>query len=64
MISRLTIFALLLGLLVGVGLVAWNNGHRDGCDGLTGAAREQMQVEVGQSGRHVVAVPCSSWRLR
>ena len=63
MISRQTIFSLLLALLVGVGIFAWNEAKRDDCD-RAGPDRGAMQVPVGQSGRKVLLVRCNDWLPR
>ena len=63
MISRQTIFSLLLALLVGVGIFAWNGAKRDECD-VSGPDRGAVQVPVGQSGRKVLLVNCNEWLPR
>ncbi len=63
MISRHTIFAFLLMLLVTAALFAWNNSKRDECD-LAGPSRAMTQVPVGQSGKKVLLVNCSEWLPR
>ena len=63
MISRKTIFAFLLALLVGVGIFAWNEAKRDDCD-LAGPDRARMDVAVGQSGRKMLVVNCGEWLPR
>jgi len=63
MISRKTIFSLVLALLIFLGIRTWTIGHRDDCDrlGLNNAKPATVNVE---SGTRTVEMPCNLWLPR
>ena len=61
MISRKTIFALLLALLVGGGLFAWKLNQRDDCDRLASDKRTTQTSVLVDAGTRSVMMPCSVW---
>ena len=63
MISRKTIYSLLLASLAAAGVFAWNTEKRDECD-MAGANRTTMQVVIGQAGKVPVVANCSDWLPR
>ncbi|HEV2645283.1 MAG TPA: hypothetical protein VGU46_02855 [Acidobacteriaceae bacterium] len=64
MISRVTIFALLLALMLGIGIESWSSGHRDACTPyLAGDKAAQSRMYVA-SGSRMIAVPCNDWTMR
>jgi hypothetical protein len=63
MISRVTIFSLLLGLMLGVGIYAWAQGRRDDCMRYPPGGRAPA-TEMVVSGTREIEVPCSDWWMR
>ncbi len=64
MISRRTIYSLLLTLLAAGGVWAWSEGHRDECSAyLSGDTRAPADAVI-ESGTRRVSVPCSVWFAR
>lgn len=63
MISRVTIFSLLLGLMLGVGIYAWAQGRRDECTSYPPGGRAPVR-EMVASGTREIEVPCSDWWMR
>lgn len=63
MISRRTIYTLLLTLLLVLGLRLWAVNKRDDCDRLNGVPNAEVMV---QSGTRTITVPCNYryWALR
>ena len=64
MISRQTIFALLLALLVAGGLRLWVLEHRDDCDRLDPQTRRTPTMVVVQTGSRQALMPCNVWLPR
>ena len=64
MISKQTIFSLLLALLLAFGMHAWTIGHIDDCDRFRADKTGTPTSVMVQSGTRVVSVPCSIWVLR
>ena len=60
MISRQTIFSLLLALLLGLGILLWTQNRRDDCDRADRFGRKPTEVLVEQGSR-VVAMSCKLW---
>lgn len=58
MISRRTIYSLLLTLLLALGIRLWALGQRDDCDRLAPNPNAQVMV---QSGTRTITVPCTYW---
>jgi hypothetical protein len=63
MISRVTIFSLLLGLMLGVGIYAWAQDRRDDCTSYPPGGRAPA-TEMVVSGTREIEVPCGDWWLR
>ena len=64
MISRKTLFSLLLTLLLAGGIAAWSAGRRDECSAwLAGDTRAPREMVV-MTGDHRMVVGCDEWFLR
>lgn len=64
MISRATVWLLIVTLLIPSGIAVWSTGHRDSCSRfLAGDSSRPATVLVETAGR-MVAVPCSEWLPR
>ena len=63
MISRVTIFSLLLGLMLGVGIYAWSQSERDDCTNYPADGKAPASEYV-VSGTRTIVVPCSDWWMR
>ena len=63
MISRITIFSLLLGLLLGLGIYMYSLGGRDRCNTYP-AGGVAPRSEYVVTGERETEVPCSEWFLR
>lgn len=64
MISRVTLYSLLLCLLLGVGLRRWSLAHPDSCDLYLAGNKKLPSSEYVISGTRQIAVPCNQWLLR
>ena len=63
MISRLTIFSLLLGLMLGLGIYTYSQGQQDRCNTYpTGGVQPRSEFVI--TGERQIEVPCSEWFLR
>jgi len=63
-ISRRTIFSLLLALMIVAVLRAWLIDHRDNCDRYMAGDRTVPSSEYIESGTRTVEVPCDQWLMR
>jgi hypothetical protein len=64
LISRVTLFSLLLGLMLGVGIQLWDMDHPDACARyLAGDPSAQHSIWV-VSGTRTVEVSCNQWLPR
>ena len=63
MISRVTIFSLLLGLLLGLGIYMYSQDERDRCSTYP-AGGVAPRSEYVVTGTRETEVPCSEWFLR
>jgi hypothetical protein len=63
MVSRVTIFSLLLGLMLGLGIYTHAQGERDRCS-IYPAGGTPPMTEYVVSGTRQVEVPCSDWWMR
>ena len=61
MISRRTIFALLLTLLLAVSIRIWAVSVRDDCDRLGPGSRANPTSVLVESGTRTITVPCTYW---
>ena len=64
MISRVTIFSLLLGLMLASGIWLWNDGHPDECSRSMAATGNMPASEYVISGTRQIVVPCNDWIMR
>ena len=63
MISRLTLFSLLIGLMLGLGIYMYSQGEQDRCNTYpAGGVQPRSQYVI--TGERQVEVPCSEWFLR
>ncbi len=63
MISRVTIFSLLLALMLGVGIYSWTQNERDACTSYPPGGKAPASEYV-ISGTRQIVVPCSDWWMR
>ena len=64
MISRRTIFSLLLALMIVAVLRVWLIEHPDNCDRYMAGDRTVPPSEYIESGTRTVEVPCNQWLFR
>lgn len=63
MISRLTLFSLLFGLMLGLGIYMYSQDEQDRCSTYS-AGGVQPKTEYVITGERQIEVPCSEWFLR
>ena len=63
MISRITIFSFLLGLMLGLGIFLHAKGERDRCNSYP-AGGVPPKSETVVSGTREIQAPCSDWWIR
>ena len=61
MISRRTIYSLLLALLLALGIRLWAIGVRDDCDRAGPSNPASPKSVIVESGTRTIAVPCTYW---
>ena len=64
MISRVTLFSLLLGLMLATGIWMWTDSHPDNCVRLAAPDGTMPKSEWVMSGTRQMEVPCSDWTMR
>lgn len=64
MISRVTIFSLLLGLMLAMGLWLRNTQQTDNCSRYMAGDKSLPASEYVVTGSRTVVVPCSDWLAR
>ena len=64
MISRVTLFSLLLTLMLSSAIWLWNDGHPDDCSRTMSATGTMPASEYVISGTRQIAVPCNDWFMR
>ena len=64
MISRVTLFSLLLALMLASAIWLWNDGHPDDCARTMSATGTMPASEYVISGTRQIAVPCNDWIMR
>ena len=64
MISRVTIFSLMLGLMLALGIWSWTDEHPDQCARAAAPDGSMPPSEYVLSGSREVEVPCSDWFMR
>jgi hypothetical protein len=63
-ISRITLFSLLFGLLVALGIRMASDGERDACTPYLRGDSRAPASEWVDSGTREIAVPCNDWFMR
>jgi hypothetical protein len=63
-ISRVTLFSLLLGLMLTLGLRLWSYGQRDACSPYLEGNKQAQAGEYVPSGTRLIDVPCNDWIMR
>jgi hypothetical protein len=63
-VSRVTLFSLLLGAMLGLGIWMGTSGHRDGCSAYLDGNKSAQSSEYVASGSQLMAVPCDVWIMR
>jgi hypothetical protein len=63
-ISRVTIFSLLLSLMLALGIWNWSSGRRDACAAYLAGNKSAQSSEYVASGSRLIAVPCRDWIMR
>jgi hypothetical protein len=64
MISRVTLFSLLLGLMLATGIWMWTDSHPDDCVRSTAPDGTKPKSEWVVSGTRQIEVPCNDWTMR
>ena len=64
MISRVTLFSLLLGLMLAAGIRLWSDSQRDACAPYLAGASTVQRSEWAVSGTRRIEVPCNQWFMR
>ncbi len=64
MISRVTLGALLLALLIPSGIAFWRGGHPDSCSRFLAGDRSRPPTQRVEVGTEVMEVPCEQWLPR
>jgi len=63
-ISRVTLFSLLLGLLLAMGISRWSAELKDDCTRFLAGDKTAPRSELVVSGTRTVEVSCSDWTMR
>jgi hypothetical protein len=64
MISRITLFSLLLALMLGTGIRLWDAQQRDNCALYMAGDKSALASEMVMSGTRQIEVPCRDWIMR
>jgi hypothetical protein len=64
MISRVTLFSLLLALMLGAGIRLWDAQQKDNCALYMAGDRTLPASELVISGTRQIEVPCNDWIMR
>jgi len=64
MISRVTLFSLLLGLMLATGIMYWTGGLRDNCARYLAGDKTLPATEWVVSGTRTIEVSCDDWTMR
>jgi hypothetical protein len=64
LISRVTLFSLLLALMLGAGIRLWDARHLDNCSLYMAGDKTLPASEMVVSGSREIEVPCSDWIMR
>jgi hypothetical protein len=63
-ISRVTLFSLLLGLMLAMGIRLWSEKQTDACTPYLAGERPAQASEYVASGTRLIEVRCSDWFMR
>jgi hypothetical protein len=63
-ISRVTLFSLLLGLMLGTGIRLWDARQKDNCSLYMAGDKTLPASELVVSGTRQIVVPCNYWIMR
>ena len=63
-ISRVTLFSLLLGLMLATGIRLWSGTQKDDCSRFLAGDTTAPRSEWVVSGTRTIEVPCSDWTMR
>jgi hypothetical protein len=63
-ISRVTLYSLLLGLMLGLGIWMGSSSQHDACSAYLDGNKSAQSIEYVPSGTRLIAVPCSDWIMR
>jgi hypothetical protein len=64
MISRVTLFSLLLALMLGTGIWLWTGNQKDDCTRSMVGDKTVAGSEWVVSGTRTIEVPCNDWIMR
>lgn len=64
MVSRVTLFSLLLGLMLATGIWLWSGTQKDDCWRFLAGDKTAPKSEWVVSGTRIIEVPCSDWAMR
>jgi len=63
-ISRVTLFSLLLGLMLAMGISRWSAGLEDDCTRFLAGDKNAPKSEWVVSGTRTIEVSCNDWTMR
>jgi hypothetical protein len=63
-ISRVTLFSLLLGLMLATGIWLWSGTQKDDCSRFLAGDKTAPRSEWVVSGTRTIEVSCSDWTMR
>ncbi len=63
-ISRVTLFSLLLGLMLGAGIRLWDARQKDNCSLYMAGDKTLSASQMVVSGTRQIVVPCNDWIMR
>ena len=64
MISRVTLFSLLLGLMLATGIRLWSGSRQDDCSRFLAGDKTAPRSEWVVSGTRTIEVSCNDWTMR
>lgn len=64
MVSRVTLYSLLLGLMLAMGIWHWSGERKDDCTRYLAGDKRAPSSELVVSGTRIVEVSCSEWTMR
>jgi hypothetical protein len=63
-VSRVTLFSLLLGLMLAMGISRWSGELKDDCSRFLAGDKSAPRSELVVSGTRTVEVSCNDWTMR